>query len=124
MEAPKHNEQKIGGLNITRSIRDRIFLGVIGFVFMVLTGFMLYANHTTDTPPGASTTLKAALFLDSEIAWTVFLLAFSCFIWGIYSSTAVDRAVFDKAIRKFVWMLAFVAFLLLVTVGYIFYLDL
>ena len=54
---------------------------------------------------------------------TVFLLALSCFIWGIAAPRWIEQ-YFHKAIRKFVWMLAFIAFLLLVLVGYIFYLDL
>jgi hypothetical protein len=123
MEAPEHNEQKIGGLNITRSVQDRIFLGVIGFIFMVLTGFMLYAIHTIDLPQDESTTFKGALFLYSEIALTVFILAFNCFIWGVAAPQWLEH-FFHKVIRKFIWMLAFIASLLLVLVGYIFYLNL
>jgi hypothetical protein len=123
METPQQEPRKIGGLDITRSIQDRIFLGVMGFIFMVLTGFVLYTYCTSPSPPDASQTFKAVRFFLFEAVLTVFLLALSCFIWGIAAPRWIEQ-FFHKAIRKFVWMLAFIAFLLLVLVGYIFYLDL
>jgi hypothetical protein len=51
METPQQEPRKIGGLDITRSIQDRIFLGVMGFIFMVLTGFVLYTYCTSPSPP-------------------------------------------------------------------------
>ena len=83
METPQQELRKIGGLDITRSIQDRIFLGVMGFIFMVPTGFVLYTYCTSPSPPDASQTFKAVRFFLFEGLFTVFLLALSCFIWGI-----------------------------------------
>jgi hypothetical protein len=123
MDSPQHEKHKIGGLDITRSIQDRIFLGVMGFIFMLPTGFVLYGYYTIHSAPDASLTFKAIRFLLSEIVLTVFLLALSCFIWGVAAPRWIEQ-FFHKAIRRFVCMLAFIALLLLVLVGYICYLDL
>ena len=123
MDTPQHEKRKIGGLDITRSIQDRIFLGVMGFIFMVPTGFVLYKYYTIHSPPDASLTFKGIRFFISEIVLTVFLLALSCFIWGVAAPNWIEL-FFHKAIRRFVWMLAFMAFLLLVLAAYILYLDL
>jgi len=89
---------------------------------MVPTGFVLYAYCTSHSPPDASLTFKVVRFFLFEVVLTVFLLALSCFIWG----TAVPHWIeqfFHKVIRRFIWMLAFIAFLLLMLMGYIFYLG-
>jgi hypothetical protein len=90
---------------------------------MLPTGFVLYKYYTINSPPDASATFKVIRFFLAEIVLTVFLLALSCFIWGVAAPEWIEQ-FFHKAIRRFIWMLAFIAFLLLVLAAYILYLDL
>jgi hypothetical protein len=122
MDNPPQKQQTIGDLGITRSLQDRIFLGVMGLIFMVPTGFVLYKYYTNHSPSDASTTFKALYFFLSEIGLLFFLLALCSFIWGIAAPRWIEQ-MFFKTIRRLVWILAFVAFVLLVLVGYILYLN-
>ena len=73
---------KFCGLDVTRSVRDRIFLGVMGLLFMLLTGFMLYTIHTTVSWREMSNgEFLLAVFVD-EIVLTIFLPATCYFIWA------------------------------------------
>src|ERR1700743_891606 len=95
---------KFCGLDITRSVRDRIFLGVMGLIFMLLTGFMLYTIHTTVSWREMSNgEFLLAVFVD-EIVLTIFLLATCCFIWGIAAPQWIER-YFTRIIFKFLLVL-------------------
>jgi hypothetical protein len=68
-----------------------------------------------------SATFKVFLSLLSGIVLTVFLLAL--IIWGVAAPRWLER-FFHKPMWRFIWMLAFIAYLLLLLVGYIFYFGL
>ena len=122
MDNPPQKQQTISDLGITRSLQDRIFLGIMGLIFLVPTGFVLYKYYTTPTAPDVSSAFRALRFFLSEIGLLVFLLALCCFTWGVAAPRWIEQ-LFFKTIRKLVWILAFVAFILLVLVGYILYLN-
>jgi uncharacterized membrane protein len=95
-----------------------MFLGVMGLLFMVLTGYVLYERHTVTLPQYMSLgTRLLAIFID-EVVLTVFLLAFCCFVWGVAAPHWIER-FFEKTISKFILALALISFLLLGVMIYI-----
>ena len=113
------NRRKFCGLNITRSIQDRIFLGVMGLLFMLPTGYVLYKHHTLTRPQDMSLGTRLLFIFMDEVVLTIFLLASCCFIWGVAAPRWIER-FFDKAISKFILMLALISILLLGVAIYIF----
>jgi hypothetical protein len=111
--------RKFFGLNITRSIQDRIFLGVMGLLFMLPTGYVLYQHHKSAWPRDMSIGVRLLLIFIDEVVLTVFLLALCSFIWGIAAPRWIER-FFEKTIGKFILMLALISLLLLGVVIYIF----
>src|SRR5262245_28905455 len=111
--------RKFCGLNITRSTQDRVFLGLMGLILMLPTGYILYLHHTEvwrrDRSIGAWLLL---IFLD-EVILTVFLLALCSFIWGVAAPRWIER-FFEKTIGKFILMLGLISLLLLGVVIYVF----
>jgi hypothetical protein len=107
------------GLNITRSFQDRVFLGVMGGLFMFLTGYVLYTHHAEVWPRQMSIGARLLLFLLDEFVSTVFLLAFSAFIWGVAAPHWIER-LFAKTLSKFILMLALISLILLGAMIYIF----
>jgi hypothetical protein len=107
------------GLNITRSILDRVFLGLMGLVFMLPTGYVLYEHHSMSWPKDASIGAWFLVIFINEVVLTVFLLAACSFIWGIAAPRWIER-FFEKTIGKFILMLALISLLLLGVTIYIF----
>ena len=66
--------RKFCGLNITRSIQDRVFLGVMGLLFMLPTGYVLYYHHSMPWPPDMSLAARLLVILLDEVVLTIFLL--------------------------------------------------
>ena len=111
--------RKFCGLNITRSIQDRVFLGVMGFLFMLPTGYVLYGHHTKPLPRDLPLEGRLFLVITDELALTVFLLALCSFIWGVAAPQWLERW-FEKAISKFMLMLALISLILLGLMVYVF----
>ena len=111
--------RKFCGLNITRSLQDRIFLGLMGLLFMLPTGYVLYHHHAVAWPRDMSLGARLFLIFADEVVLTVFLLALCSFIWGIAAPRWIER-LFEKAISKFVLMLALISLLLLGVMIYVF----
>lgn len=111
--------RKFCGLNITRSIQDRVFLGLMGLLFMLPTGYVLYHHHTTAWPRDMSVGTRLFLIFADEVVLTVFLLAVCSFIWGVAAPRWIER-LFEKAISKLVLMLALVSLFLLGVLVYVF----
>lgn len=111
--------QKFCGLNITRSIQDRIFLGLMGLVFMLPTGYLLYMHHTEVWHRDMSTGAWLPLVFFDEVILTVFLLALCSFIWGVAAPRWIER-FFEQTIGKFILMLTLISVLLLGIAIYIF----
>ena len=114
-----HERRKFCGLNITRSIQDRIFLGLMGLLFMLPTGYVLYHHHTVAWPRDMSFGARLFVIFADEVVLTVFLLALCSFIWGVAAPRWIER-LFEKAISKFVLMLALISLLLLGVMIYVF----
>src|SRR5438105_1747169 len=111
--------RKFCGLNLTRSIQDRVFLGLMGLVFMFLTGYVLYYHHASVWPRDMGVGVRLLLVFLDEVVLTVFLLALCSFIWGIAAPRWIER-FFEKTIAKFILMLALISFLLLGVMIYVF----
>src|SRR5262245_35362568 len=110
---------KFCGLNITRSIPDRVFLGSMGLVFMLLTGYLLYYHHTEVWHRDMSMGARSLLIFFDEVNLTVFLLALCSFIWGVAAPRWIER-FFEKTIRKFLLMLGLISLLLFGVMIYVF----
>jgi hypothetical protein len=106
-------------MNITRSIQDRVFLGLMGLVFMLPTGYLLYHHHTAVWPRDMSMGVRLLIIFIDEVVLTVFLLALCSFIWGVAAPQWIER-FFEKTIGKFILMLALISLLLLGVIIYIF----
>ena len=106
-------------MNITRSTQDRVFLGLMGLVFMLPTGYLLYHHHTSVWPREMGIGGRLLLIFADEVVLTVFLLALCSFIWGIAAPRWVER-FFEKTIGKFILMLALISLILLGLVLYVF----
>ncbi|MGD1083325.1 MAG: hypothetical protein ABSA47_01085 [Verrucomicrobiota bacterium] len=105
-------------MNITRSIQDRVFLGVMGLLFMLPIGYVFYQHHTMTWPRDMSLGARLlAIFID-EVVLTVFLLASCCFIWGVAAPRWMER-FFEKTIFNLILALALISILLLGVVIYI-----
>ena len=115
MQDPK----RFCGLKITRSIQDRVFLGLLGLVFMMPTGYVLYHHHAEVWPRDMSVGVRFLLIVIDEVVLTIFLLAFCSFVWGIAAPRWIER-FFEKTIRKFILILALISLLLLGVVIYVF----
>jgi hypothetical protein len=115
MQGPR----KFCGLNITRSIQDRVFLGMMGLLFMLPTGYVLYHHHSVTWPRDMSVGARLILIFADEVVITIFLLALCCFIWGIAAPRRIER-FFEKTISKFLLMLALISLLLLGVMIYVF----
>ena len=111
--------RKFCGLSITRSIQDRVFLGLMGLVFMLPTGYVLDHQHTSAWPRDMSIGVRLLVIFIDEVVLTVFLLAFCSFIWGIAAPQWIER-FFEKTIGKFILMLALISLLLLGVIIYVF----
>ena len=111
--------RKFCGLNITRSIQDRVFLGLMGLVFMLPTGFVLYHHHSMPWPKDMSIGARLLVIFIDEVVLVVFLLALCSFIWGIAAPRWIER-FFEKTIGKFILMLALISLLLLGVMIYVF----
>jgi hypothetical protein len=111
--------RKFCGLNITRSIQDRVFLGLMGLVFMLPTGYVLYHHHTSVWPRDMSIGVRLLVIFIDEVVLTVFLLALCSFIWGIAAPRWIER-YFEKTIGKLILMLALISLLLLGVMIYVF----
>ena len=118
----KHHMQehrKYCGLNITRSLQDRVFLGVMGILFMLPTGYVLYRHHSMPWPKEMSIAVWALLIFIDEVVLTVFLLSLCAFIWGVAAPRWIER-FFEKTIAKFILTLAAISLLLLGVMIYVF----
>ena len=111
--------RKFSGLNITRSIQDRVFLGLMGLVFMLPTGYVLYLHHTEVWDRDMSIGARLLLIFFDEVILTVFLLALCSFIWGVAAPRWIER-FFERTIGKFILMLALISLLLLGVMIYVF----
>jgi hypothetical protein len=111
--------RKFCGLNITRSIQDRVFLGLMGLVFMLPTGYVLYHHHAAVWPRDMNIGVRLLLIIIDEVVLTIFLLALCSFIWGIAAPRWIER-FFEKTIGKFILMLALISLLLLGVMIYVF----
>jgi hypothetical protein len=111
--------RKFCGLNITRSIQDRVFLGLMGLLFMGSTGYVLYVHHSTPRPDDLGIGSWLLIILIEEVVITIFLLASCCFIWGVAAPRWIER-LFEQAIYKFVLLLAVISLLLLGVMIYVF----
>ncbi len=111
--------RKFRGLNITRSVQDRVFLGLMGLVFMLLTGFLLYHHHTSVWPREMGIGVRLLVIFIDEVVLTVFLLALCSFTWGIAAPRWIER-FFEKTIGKLILMLALISLLLLGVMIYVF----
>src|SRR6266478_5228547 len=111
--------RKFCGLSITRSIQDRVFLGLMGSVFMLPTGYVLYHHHTSVWPRDMSIGVRLLVIFIDEVVLTVFLLALCSFIWGIAAPRWIER-LFEKTIAKFILTLALISMLLLGVMIYVF----
>ena len=111
--------RKFCGLNITRSIQDRVFLGLMGLVFMLPTGYVLYLHHTEVWDRDMSIGARLLLIFFDEVILTVFLLALCSFIWGVAAPRWIER-FFERTIGKFILMLALISLLLLGVMIYVF----
>ena len=111
--------RKFCGLNITRSIQDRVFLGLMGLVFMLPTGYVLYHHHAEVWPRDMTIGVRMLIIFIDEVVLTVFLLALCSFIWGIAAPRWIER-FFEKTIGKFILMLALISLLLLGVMIYVF----
>ena len=107
------------GLNITRGIQDRVFLGLMGLVFMLPTGYLLYLHHAEVWPRSMTLSARLLLIFFDEVILTVFLLALCSFIWGVAAPRWIER-FFEKTIGKFILMLALISLLLLGIMIYVF----
>jgi len=110
---------KLRRLNITRSIQDRVFLGIMGLLFMLPTGYLLYHHHALTWSRDMSFGARLLLIFIDEVALTVFLVAACCFIWGLAAPRWIER-FFEKIISKLVLALALISLLLLGVMLYIF----
>lgn len=111
--------RKFCGLNITRSIQDRVFLGLMGLVFMLPTGYVLYLHDAGGWRHDMSISSRLLLVFFDEVILTVFLLALCSFIWGVAAPRWIER-FFEKTIGKFIVMLALISLLLLGVMIYVF----
>ena len=111
--------RKFCGLNITRSIQDRVFLGLMGLLIALPTGYLLYYHHTTVWPRDMGLGARLFLLFADEVVLTVFLLALCSIIWGVAAPRWIER-FFEKTISKFVLMLAGISLLLLGVIIYVF----
>lgn len=111
--------RKFCGLNITRSVQDRIFLGLMGLIFMLPTAYVLYSHHTKAWPRDMSLGARLFLIFADEVVLTVFLIALCSFIWGVAAPRWIER-FFEKTIGKFILMLALISFLLVGVMIYVF----
>ena len=107
------------GLNITRSIQDRVFLGLMGLLFMVPAGYVLYHHHLEVRPRDMSIGARLLFIFIDEVVITVFLLASCCFIWGVAAPRWIER-FFEKMITKLVITLMLISLLLLGVMIYVF----
>src|ERR1017187_7897718 len=110
---------KFCGLNITRSIQDRVFLGLMGLLFMLPTGYLLYHHHTSVWPRDMTISARLLVIFIDEVVLAVFSLALCSFIWGIAAPRWIER-FFEKTIGKFILMLALISLLLLGVMIYVF----
>src|SRR5579862_4442649 len=101
---------KFCGLNITRSIQDRVFLGLMGLVFMLPTGYLLYHHYSMPWPKDMSIGTRLFFIFIDEVVFVVFVLALCSFIWGIAAPRWIER-FFEKTIGKFILMLALISLL-------------
>lgn len=80
MPSPMQKRPKFCGLNITRSIQDRIFLGLMGLLFMLPSGYLLYKSFIAKRPPDTGLGARLFLIFVEEFALTIFLLSGCCLI--------------------------------------------
>jgi|ERR1035437_2304746 hypothetical protein len=113
-------QPKFCGFNITRSIQDRVFLGLMGLLFMLPTGYVLYQHHTMTWPEDMSTGARVLCSFIDDVLTTIFLLAFCCFAWGVAAPRWIE-SYFTKTISNFIKALALISFLLLGVMIYILY---
>jgi len=111
--------RKFCGLNITHSVQDRVFLGVMGLLFMLPAGYVLYRHHSVTWPRDMSLGARLFLVFSDEVVLTIFLLALCSFIWCVAAPRWIER-LFEKTISKFVLMLALISLLLLGVMIYVF----
>ena len=111
--------RKFCGLNITRSIQDRVFLGVMGLLFMFSTGYVLYQHHSISWPQDMSLGARLLVVIIDEVMLTIFLLAACCFVWGLAAPRWIER-FFEKTISKFVMALALISLVLFGVMIYVF----
>jgi len=104
--------KKFCGLNITRSIQDRVFLGLMGLVLMLPTGYVLYQHHHKVWAGDISNEARLFLIFIDEVVLTIFLLALCSFIWGVAAPRWIER-FFEKTIGKFIVMLGLICLILL-----------
>jgi hypothetical protein len=109
--------RKLSGWSITRSIQDRIFLGVMGLLFMLPTGYMLYNYHTKPHSESLSPGIKLLFIFVYEVIATIFVLALCAFIWGIAAPKWIER-FFEKALSKFALMILLGALIVLGAITY------
>lgn len=93
---------------ITRSIKDRVFLGVLGLLFGVPTGygFFLRFSRVLDERPVQETDIwdHAISWLALDAAAVVFILSACAIVWALAAPSWLE-ARFFSSINRFVQLL-------------------
>jgi hypothetical protein len=112
----RDGEIRFSRLHITRSIPDRVLLGLLGTLGIVLFGTPLYFCITYNIPNDWVIRL-GRLFVE-EVLITMLVLSLSCLIWCAAAPRWLERG-FKRQLRRMVMI--FVAMFLLLALGIIFH---
>ena len=113
----RDGEIRFSGLHITRSIPDRVLLGLLGTLGIVLFGMPLYFCFTYKIPNDWVVRL-GRLFVEEALV-TMLLLSLSCLIWCAAAPRWLERG-FKRQLRRMV--MVFVVMFFLLASGIIFHL--
>ena len=96
---------------LTRSLQDRLFVGVLSAVFAPATGYWLFAAHSRPLPQANDWFLRTFAFLSIEAVTAVFFVTVFGFIWAIWTPDWIERRL-KSAVLKFLVVLSAVALFL------------
>src|SRR5436190_143354 len=97
--------------SLTRSITDRVFVGLLGAVFAPLSGFFLYVRYTRGNPAdGLGGMAQLLVFLVLQFCGLVFLGSLFAMLWALFTPEWIEQRL-RRDFRRFGRLVLFIALL-------------
>jgi hypothetical protein len=105
--------------SLSRSLVDRIFVGLMGLIFAPLSGFILYVRYSRGDPAeGLDWFMQLLIILALQFFAFVFIGSVLSIVWALFTPDWIEQRL-HREFRRFGRLVLVIAFLL--TGAYVWY---